>query len=82
MSVGTTAPAAAQGDLGGYIERAPMPIYVWERHHGELRLAAMNQLARDARPYAGETREPVQRLGQRALCDLDRGLHRGPDPSG
>src|SRR5207249_9157321 len=32
--------------------------------------------ARDARPYACETREPVQRLGQRALCDLDRGLHR------
>ena len=46
MSVGTTAPAAAQGNLGGYIERAPIPIYVWERNGGGFRLADLNRAAR------------------------------------
>ena len=45
MSVGTTPPVVGQGDLGGYIERAPIPIYVWERHDGEFHLADLNPTA-------------------------------------
>src|SRR5437899_5185739 len=59
MSVGTTAPAAAQGNLGGYIERAPIPIAVWERNVGGFRLADLNRAARALRVAAEQDLLPA-----------------------
>jgi PAS domain S-box-containing protein len=46
MSVGSTPPTSASTDLDAYVERAPTPIYVWERDDaGDFRLIEMNRAA-------------------------------------
>src|SRR5437763_1879286 len=56
MGTGTTPPLAEtqlarHGDLDGYIERAPTPIYVWQRSDEEFCLTAVNRAARE---FSGE----------------------------
>jgi PAS domain S-box-containing protein len=79
MSATAALPAAGQGQeaLDDYIERAPTPIYVWERRDGVIRLVGLNRAAREltgapAAEAIGRTAEELCTSRPESVGDMHR----------